>query len=418
MKINDARTLSAEAQEDLRKRVVRAVVEEGMSKAEAVRTFQVSKTAIHNWVQGYETDGEAALQARKRGRPPETRLTARQAATVVRLIRDRCPDQLKLPFALWTRAAVGELLERRCGLKVSVWTVGRYLAAWGFTPQKPLRRAYERDPEAVKKWMAVEYPVIRERARQAKARIHWGDAMGLRSDHQTGTSYGPRGRTPIIPGTGNVLGVTCSRRSPIGATYRSWCSKSGLRPRCSSPFCTAGAAEPAPGPSQVLLDRGQSSGAQDARVTRWVAEPPGADRVVLSAGLQPGVEPGRVVEQRRQEQRSGPPASGHPAADDALDPRLTCTARNADRISCEITFGRKTSATPQDEKVHYKVLWVVSVYFDIIETRHFLRNRYLQFRSQQLFGHRVPTMYEATNACKLFVQIFPEPIWRSDHSHQ
>jgi hypothetical protein len=120
----------------------------------------------------------------------------------VRLILGRCPDQLRLPFALWTREAVQQLLSRRFGLQVSVWTVGRYLRAWGLTPQKPVRRAYEQDPAAVERWREEEYPAIRAQARQAKAQIHWLDEMGLRSDHQAGRSWGRRGQTPVVPGTG------------------------------------------------------------------------------------------------------------------------------------------------------------------------------------------------------------------------
>ncbi len=121
---------------------------------------------------------------------------------MVRLITDRCPDQLKLPWALWTREAVRELIARRCGVRLSVWTVGRYLRRWGFTPQKPLRRAYERDPEAVRRWLRKRYPAIRALARREQATLFWGDEMGMRSDHQTGRSWGRRGETPVIPGTG------------------------------------------------------------------------------------------------------------------------------------------------------------------------------------------------------------------------
>jgi len=202
MSIQDARRLSPEAQEDLRRRVVRAVVEQEMSQAEAVRTFGVSKTAVHNWMVKYRSQGERALKSKPRGRPKRSRLKGWQAATTVKLISDRCPDQLKLPFALWTRDAVGELLAKRFGIDVSVWTVGRLLRKWGFTPQKPLRRAYERDPVAVQKWLDEEYPAIRRAAKREQAEIHWGDEMGLRSDHQTGTSYGRKGQTPVIPGTG------------------------------------------------------------------------------------------------------------------------------------------------------------------------------------------------------------------------
>ena len=115
---------------------------------------------------------------------------------------DRCPDQLTLPFALWTREAVAQLIERRFGVRLSIWTVGRLLARWGLTAQKPVRRAWEQDPEEVEHWLKVEYPRVRREAKAEKAEIHWGDEMGLRSDHQAGTSYGRRGCTPVVPGTG------------------------------------------------------------------------------------------------------------------------------------------------------------------------------------------------------------------------
>lgn len=213
MQVNDTRTFSPRAQEELRRRVVAAVRIGGMAKSHAARAFHVSRTSIDAWLRAFDRRGDAGLTSGKPGRPPEPRLTKAQQKQVVRLIADRCPDQLKLPFALWTREAVGQLLEQRVGLKVSVWTVGRYLKNWGFTPQKPLRRAYERDPEAIRRWLHAQYPVLRARAKRENALIHWGDEMGLRSDHQTGTSYGIRGHTPVIPGTGKRFG--CNLLSAI-----------------------------------------------------------------------------------------------------------------------------------------------------------------------------------------------------------
>ncbi len=107
-----------------------------------------------------------------------------------------------MPFALWTREAVQTLIQDRYDLALSLSTIGRYLKRWGFTPQKPLRRAYERDLEAVRRWFEEEYPTIRAAAKVENTEIHWGDEMGLRSDHQAGTSYGRRGEAPVIPGTG------------------------------------------------------------------------------------------------------------------------------------------------------------------------------------------------------------------------
>ncbi len=95
---------------------------------------------------------------RRQGRPLVTRLTLRQTKATVRLIVERWPDQLRLPFALWTREAVQMSLENTCPVRVSVWTVGRYLQRWGLTPQKPLQRAFEQDPEAVRGWLGEEFP--------------------------------------------------------------------------------------------------------------------------------------------------------------------------------------------------------------------------------------------------------------------
>jgi transposase len=212
MKTQDARFLSPSGQEDLRRRVV-AAVGDGMYQAEAARTFGVSRQSVNNWMKKYRSGGLRCLRAGRRGRPSVQRLAPYQAATAVRLISDRCPDQLKLPFVLWTREAVGELLARRFGVRVSVWTVGRYLRRWGFTPQKPVRRAYERDPERVRQWLREKYPAIRARAKRDGAEIHWGDEMGLRSDHQAGRSWGRRGQTPMIPGTGKRFG--CNMISTI-----------------------------------------------------------------------------------------------------------------------------------------------------------------------------------------------------------
>jgi transposase len=214
MPVNDTRTLSPAAQEALRRRVVAALRgPPALSVTEAARTFHVSRTSVHAWQAAYERDGEAGLASGQPGRPPEPRLTKAQTAKAIRLIRDRCPDQLRLPFALWTREAVGQLLQGQFGLEVSVWTVGRYLKAWGLTPQKPLRRAYEQDPAAVERWLKTDYPAIAGRAKVEKALIHWGDEMGRRSDHQTGTSYGIKGQTPVIPGTGKRFG--CNMISAI-----------------------------------------------------------------------------------------------------------------------------------------------------------------------------------------------------------
>jgi transposase len=176
----------------------------GRSQGEVARLFGVSRQSVNGWVKAEREGGERALESRRRGRRPgeQQALRPRQQAQIARAIRDKNPDQLRLPFFLWTREAVRELIERRFGIRLSLVAVGSYLRRWGFTPQKPIRRAFEQDPERVRRWLDEEYPAIAKAARQQGAQILWGDEMGLRSDHAAGRSFALRGRTPVVPGTG------------------------------------------------------------------------------------------------------------------------------------------------------------------------------------------------------------------------
>jgi len=210
--MRDARTLPSIAQEDLRRKVVK-VVSEGTTQVEAAQLFGVTRQAVGKWVKKYREGGVRALRARKRGRPSKRSLLPWQAAQIAKAVVHRYPEQLRLPFYLWTREAVAELIERKFAIRLSRWTVGRYLAQWGFTPQKPMRRAFEQDPEQVRQWLEQKYPEIRKLAKLKRAEIYWGDEMGLRSDHACGRSYGRRGETPVIPGTGQRFG--CNMVSAI-----------------------------------------------------------------------------------------------------------------------------------------------------------------------------------------------------------
>jgi len=101
-----------------------------------------------------------------------------------------------MEFALWNRAVVMQLIERECGIKLSVRGVGNYLKRWGLTPQKPIMKAYEQRPEAVKSWLDNEYPDIEHRAKTAGAEIHWGDETAVVNTDVRGRSYAPIGNTP------------------------------------------------------------------------------------------------------------------------------------------------------------------------------------------------------------------------------
>lgn len=215
MKHRDFRSLDPRAQEEIRFKAVSAV-KSGLNKSHAAKLFGVTRQAIHHWLRLQKRGGARSLRAQKRGRPTGGRLGVKPQKTICRLIEDHCPDQLKLPFYLWTREAVGQLIRRRFGVDLSIWTVGRLLARWGFTPQKPTRRAFEQDPQAVRRWLRRKYPSIRALARREKAVILWGDEMGMRSDHAAGRSFSLRGITPVILSTGkrfrcNMISVISNR---------------------------------------------------------------------------------------------------------------------------------------------------------------------------------------------------------------
>jgi transposase len=204
----DARKLSSPALQLLRRQAVKAV-RAGMSQSEAARTFEVSLRAIGKWMSLDRSGGLRALTLKRRGRSGgHGRLNAKQSARIHRLILDAMPDQLKLPFYLWTRQAVASLIAREYGIEVSLVTVGRYLTAWGMSPQKPVARAYERNEPAIARWLKHDYPAIARHAKREKAVIYWGDEMGLRSDHVTGTSFAPVGRTPVVRATGSRFGAS------------------------------------------------------------------------------------------------------------------------------------------------------------------------------------------------------------------
>jgi transposase len=199
----DGRRLGDAVLEALRRRAV-ALARGGMAQRQIAAVLGVHWNTVGRWLQAWRRGGEGALTRKKRGRRPDEqlRLAPAQAAAIRRLIRDRCPDQLKLAFALWTREAVQALIVCRYGIKLSLASVGRYLRRWGFTPQKPLRRAIERDPEAVRRWLEETYPEIRARARAEGAEIHWGDESGISNQANHGRSFAPQGQTPVITAPG------------------------------------------------------------------------------------------------------------------------------------------------------------------------------------------------------------------------
>ena len=199
MKHVDMRRLPAAAQEERRRQVI-GLRQAGMTYDAIAAQVGLTRTGVFNICKRFAERGAAGLKSGPRGPEPGTGrfLDTAQEAAVRDLIRRYTPDELDLPFALWSRAAVQELVLRRCGVRLAVRSMGTYLARWGFTAQKPLRRAYEQDPAAVRRWLRRDYPAIVARAKRARGVIFWGDETGLRSDDVRGRGYAPRGRTPVV----------------------------------------------------------------------------------------------------------------------------------------------------------------------------------------------------------------------------
>lgn len=203
------RTLSFEAREERRRQVV-GLRRRGWTYAAIAEQTGLSRTGVFNICQRYAREGAGALKDKGGGRKlGEGRaLTLKQEAEIQKLICDKTPDQLKMPFALWNRQAVRQLIIDRFGIRLTPQGVGKYLRRWGFTPQKPIKRAYEQSPAAVKKWLEEDFPAIAERAKTEGAEIHWGDETGLRSDDVRGRSYAPAGKTPAIRVTNRREGLS------------------------------------------------------------------------------------------------------------------------------------------------------------------------------------------------------------------
>jgi transposase len=242
--VRDARRLSPAAQEDLRRRAV-AAVKAGYAQAAVSTVLGVSPQAVSRWVNAFDRKGNRALRAGKRGRRPgeQKALDPRQEARVRRAVIGKYPDQVALPGLVWTRPQVRQLVRNWFGIGLSLVSIGKYLRSWGLSPQKPIRRAYEQNPEAVARWLAEQYPAIEKQARKDKAIILWLDQTGLRSDAPVGTTWAPVGKTPVVGKTGKRFGVnvmaaisnkgelyfTCfTARSPGRSFWPGWTASSAI----------------------------------------------------------------------------------------------------------------------------------------------------------------------------------------------
>ena len=196
-----------EVQESNRLRIVEFLKKGSGTQKEAAEIFGITERAVNKIWSRFKTGGKRSLTNKKRGVREGKKITGKQAAELRQLIKDKLPDQLKLAYGLWTREAVQQLISERYKIELSRWQVGRYLKSWGYTPQKPIAKAFEQKEERVEEWLKKEYPSIKRKAKKENAVIYWGDETGMRSDHQAGRSYAPKGETPVIRKTGQRFSI-------------------------------------------------------------------------------------------------------------------------------------------------------------------------------------------------------------------
>ena len=205
MREDDGRKLDHKTLEQLRIRAVRQV-EQGAHPEDIAAGLGMTRAAVYGWLAKYREGGLEALRAKPvPGRPPS--LSGGQLQRLYTLVVGNDPRQLQFAFALWTRAMVRELIGREFGVRLSEVSVGRLLRKLGLSPQRPLYRAYQQNPEAVARWKAETYPAIRAEAAQVGATIYFADEAGVRSDYHAGTTWAPVGHTPVVAATGDRFAV-------------------------------------------------------------------------------------------------------------------------------------------------------------------------------------------------------------------
>jgi transposase len=214
MRENDGRKVSKRAREQLRITAVKRVVENHESPTDVIRSIGFQVTVIFRWLAKYRFGGYGALKDNPNhgGRPPL--LSWVQMFHLYKIIRDETPRQYRFPFALWTIDMIREVISREFGVKLSETSVWRTLRAIGMTPQRPKRRAYQQNPAAVKRFIHEEYPAIKRLANEMNAAIYWADEASIRSDYHSGTTWAPKGQTPVIETTGarysaNMISAVC-----------------------------------------------------------------------------------------------------------------------------------------------------------------------------------------------------------------
>jgi transposase len=293
---NDGRKLDHRTLEVLRLRAVEQV-QAGVHPEDVAQTLGLHRKTVYGWLAKFREGGREALAAKPvPGRPPK--LSGAQIARLYELIVGANPAQFSFEFALWTRDMVRQVIRREFKVALSVVSVGRLLRTMGLSPQRPLYRAYQQNPEAVERWKEEQFPAIRKQAKAEGATIYVADEAGIRSDYHAGTTWAPVGQTPVVKATGarhslNMISAGTAQGLLRFATYTG--SFTGAR---FIEFCRTLMAD-AEGPVYLVVDGHPTH--RSTLVKEFVASTDGALKLFVLPAYSPQLNPDEWVWKVRHE---------------------------------------------------------------------------------------------------------------------
>jgi len=300
MREDDGRQLDHTTLEQLRIRAV-GQIEQGAHPEDIAAGLGMTRAAVYGWLAKYREGGLEALKARPvPGRPPS--LSGAQLQRVYTLVVGNDPRQLQFTFALWTRAMVRELIGREFAVRVSEVSVGRLLPKLGLSPQRPLSRAYQQNPEAVARWKAETSPRLRREAAEVGATIYFVDEAGVRSDDHAGTTWAPVGQTPVVAATGDRFGVNLISAVTAKGTLRFAADEGHLNGPVFLDFCRR-LLDDTPGPVVLVLDGHPVH--RSKAVKAFAASTNGRLRRCFLPGHAPELNPGEWVGKHVKHDRIG-----------------------------------------------------------------------------------------------------------------
>jgi transposase len=301
---NDGRKLDHRTLEVLRLRAVEQV-QAGVHPEDVAQTLGLHRKTVYGWLAKFREGGREALAAKPvPGRPPK--LSEAQIARLYELIVGANPAQFCFEFALWTRDMVRQVIRREFKVALSVVSVGRLLRTMGLSPQRPLYRAYQQNPEAVQRWKDEQFPAIRKQAKAEGATIYFADEAGIRSDYHAGTTWAPIGRTPVVKATGARFSLNMLSAVSAQGALRFMVHEGTVNAAVFIDFCRR-LLRDHPGPVYLVVDGHPAHRAR--ATTEFVASTEGRLRLFLLPGYSPELNPDEWVWKNVKHDRSAKPPS-------------------------------------------------------------------------------------------------------------